>query len=353
MTDKNRLTSDTGDTEDSGQEKGQRPTPHDALFRAVFSDPVHAQSLLRDQLPNDIAGLLAETPPRIVDGSFVDEDLRKSQADLLMEVDLASGGSAFVYVLVEHKSYPDAEVVLQVLGYMVRVWRAYVREGRGREGRTARARSLPPIIPFLGYSGSEQWRGPTDLADMIATDTLELIFLHGPNLILRQWARMPPEDLSRDPVPQAGLIALTGRGPAYLDEIEDALQDSPVLQNQFAVYIRDTVAGAALDELEQKLAGARAGQTEGIVGTIMEKLRAEGEAKGRAEGVAEGEAKGRAEGEAKGEAKSLTRLLERRFGSLPAAVKARIDGADLDQLDAWIDRVLDATSLEAVFGVVE
>ena len=152
---------------------------------------------------------------------------------------------------------------------------------------------------------------------------------------------MRPEDLSRDPVPQAGLIALTGRGPAYLDEIEDALQDNPVLQDQFAVYIRDTVAGAALDELEEKLAGARAGQTEGIAGTIMEKLRAEGEAKGRAEG------------EAKGEAKSLTRLLERRFGSLPAAVKARVDGADLDQLDVWIDRVQDAKNLNAVFGATE
>ena len=339
MSDKNRSTSDIGDTEESrkGQGRGRRPSPHDSLFRAVFSDPVHAQSLLRDQLPNDIAGLLADTPPRIVDGSFVDEDLRKSQADLLMEVDLASGGSGFVYVLVEHKSYPDAEVVLQVLGYMLRVWRAYVREGRGREGCAARARSLPPIIPFLGYSGHERWRGPTDLADMIATDTPELIFLHGPNLILRHWARMRPEDLSRDPVPQAGLIALTGRGPAYLDEIEDALQDNPVLQDQFAVYIRDTVAGAALDELEQKLAAARAGQTEGIVGTIMEKLRAEGEARGIA----------------KGEAKSLTRLLERRFGPLPAAVKARVDGADLDQLDVWIDRVLDAKNLNAVFGATE
>ena len=107
------------------------------------------------------------------------------------------------------------------------------------------------------------------------------------------------------------------------------------------MYIRDTVAGAALDELEEKLAGARAGQTEGIVGTIMEKLRAEGEAKGEARGLA------------KGEAKSLTRLLERRFGPLPAAVKARVDGADLDQLDVWIDRVLDAKNLNAVFGATE
>lgn len=334
----------------SGSDGSKRRTPrkrHDAFFRAVFSDPVHAGALVRDQMPNEIAGLLADKPPVVHLDTFIDEGLWETQADLLLEVELADGGSAFVYVLIEHKSYPDPEVVLQVLGYMVRVWRDYVRKGKGREGRTARARSLPPIIPLLGYSGSAPWKGPTDLADMIATDTPELIFLHGPYLILRQWAQMPPEALSDDPVSQAGLLTLTGRGPAYLDEIEAALEDNPALQEQFAVYIRETVIGAetamsaAQDQLEQRLAAAaKAGQTEGVLGTIMEKLRAEGEAKGRAEGVAEGVAEG--------EAKSLIRLLERRFGPLAQADLDRIAGADLDQLDAWIDQVLDAESVEAL-----
>ena len=65
--------------------------------------------------------------------------------------------------------------------------------------------------------------------------------------------------------------------------------------------------------------------------------------------IAEGRAEGEEHGIAKGEAKSLSRLLERRFGPLPAAVKARIRKANLAQLDAWIDRVLDAKSLNAVF----
>ena len=45
--------------------------------------------------------------------------------------------------------------------------------------------------------------------------------------------------------------------------------------------------------------------------------------------IAEGEERGIA----KGEAKSLTRLLERRFGPLPAAVKARVGGVNFAQLD--------------------
>ena len=69
--------------------------------------------------------------------------------------------------------------------------------------------------------------------------------------------------------------------------------------------------------------------------------------------IVKGEARGEKRGIAKGEAKSLSRLLERRFGPLPAALKARTGRTKLAQLDAWIDRVLDAKSMDAVFRVVE
>ena len=81
--------------------------------------------------------------------------------------------------------------------------------------------------------------------------------------------------------------------------------------------------------------------------------RLEGEAKGRAEGRAEGraagEAEGRAEGEVRGRASILNRLLERRFGNVPSAVRARVWSAPVHELDAWLDGVLDAPTLDAVF----
>ena len=62
------------------------------------------------------------------------------------------------------------------------------------------------------------------------------------------------------------------------------------------------------------------------------------------------------EGEARGEARTRTaifaRLLEHRFGPLPARVRKRIDGASQKQLDAWLDNVLDAPNLKAVFRKV-
>jgi predicted transposase YdaD len=70
----------------------------------------------------------------------------------------------------------------------------------------------------------------------------------------------------------------------------------------------------------------------------------------RAEGRAEGEAKGRAEGRAEGAARLLVRQLGRRFGAVPDGVRKRIDAASLEQLEAWSDRVLDAATLDDVFG---
>ena len=76
----------------------------------------------------------------------------------------------------------------------------------------------------------------------------------------------------------------------------------------------------------------------------------EGEQKGRLEGEQKGRVEGEQRGEQKGEAKVLLRLLERRFGSVPDAMKARIAAADVSQLDTWIMRVLDAGSIEEVLS---
>jgi hypothetical protein len=73
-------------------------------------------------------------------------------------------------------------------------------------------------------------------------------------------------------------------------------------------------------------------------------------AEGEARGVAIGEARGVAIGEARGEAKALTRILERRFRALPEDVLKRIGSAAPRDLESWLDRAVDAPSLEAVFS---
>ena len=59
--------------------------------------------------------------------------------------------------------------------------------------------------------------------------------------------------------------------------------------------------------------------------------------------------KGKAEGLAIGEAKVLARLLEKRFGIIPAPVRQRIFSANAECIEAWVERALDAPDLQAVF----
>jgi predicted transposase YdaD len=61
-------------------------------------------------------------------------------------------------------------------------------------------------------------------------------------------------------------------------------------------------------------------------------------------------AKGEAKGEAKAKAEDLKHLLARRFGPLPKWAAARIDAAPIAQLDAWLDGIFDAPTLDALLG---
>ena len=57
-----------------------------------------------------------------------------------------------------------------------------------------------------------------------------------------------------------------------------------------------------------------------------------------------------AAGEAKGEASALIRLAEKRFGPLPTDLRDRILAADAASIEIWLDRLMEAPSLEVLFS---
>ena len=64
----------------------------------------------------------------------------------------------------------------------------------------------------------------------------------------------------------------------------------------------------------------------------------------------EGRVEGRMEGRMEGEAALLLRQLERKFPPLPESARQRIATADAETLLVWGERVLDANSLDEVWG---
>ena len=65
--------------------------PHDRLFRAVFGHAPEAAALLRAHLPETLARDLQWSSLTRQDATFVDDELRGSESDLLFSVEMKAG----------------------------------------------------------------------------------------------------------------------------------------------------------------------------------------------------------------------------------------------------------------------
>jgi len=67
-------------------------------------------------------------------------------------------------------------------------------------------------------------------------------------------------------------------------------------------------------------------------------------------GIAIGRVEGRLEGRLEGQRATLVALLSTKFGSLPDAIRHRIDDATASELETWSLRVLTATAIDDIFA---
>jgi len=333
------------------------PTPHDAVFKAIFSDPARAMGVLRAALPPDVARLVDFDTARLVPGSFVDERLRDRHADLLFRVKLA-GRDAFVYLLFEHQSESDRLMPLRLLRYRVRIWDDWLAANPG----TTR---LPAIVPLVLSHAEGGWKAPQRMSELYDLSAAEweafgpwlpefrtaLDDLTGTSderlrtrvmdaagrlaLLLLKHARTAP-DLVRLVVSWAGLFrelkhASNGPGAAGI-----------LMRNAVTVG-----ADGRPQELVEQLEAAQAPEAAEAAMTMGERLMEEG----RQTGLQQGMQQGRQQGRAQGRAEAILDVMAERGIGLTGAARDRIMGcADLDVLARWLKRAATAASAEGVFG---
>lgn len=313
-------------------------TPHDALFKAVFSSPQDAVGLVRPLLPVAVADVIDWSELALVPGSFVDEALRSRHADLLFAVPIATS-PGLLYFLTEHKSRPERFTVLHLLGCMVRIWAQWRRDH-------PRSRFLPRIVPVVLHHGPRPWSAPLRLRDLFDCRAVDarvgaMLDTLGPDLtlLLDDLALMDETELRRRPVSPLARLAL-----AFLGALRNAGEAGTLrLVRRWLDVIGATLATAdgaerivvlwsyILDVTD--VAAGRLGEVVDAVGpqataTLMStanRLRAEGRAE------------------------ILLRQLTRRFGPLPQRVADRVRAGSSADLDRWADAVLTAPSLETVF----
>ena len=122
---------------------------HDALVRRVLGDPDAARAWLEARLPADTARHLDFATLQLQPGTFVDEELRRAETDVLFAARHESGQPVFVYLLVEHQSTVDFWLRLRLLRYQGRIWeRERARRPDSHGGPAPRPAGLVPAHPF-------------------------------------------------------------------------------------------------------------------------------------------------------------------------------------------------------------
>ena len=142
--------------------------PHDSLFRKIAVDVQVQQDLIGIAMP-DLAPLIRMDSLDAVPDSFTNG----AQADLLLAATDTTGSPHLIYFLVEHKSYVDRNVAVQLWGYVAEIWKRWVEQEKGVDllalpHKRSAPRVLPRIHPIVLYHGVDPLTIPTKLSDLHA-----------------------------------------------------------------------------------------------------------------------------------------------------------------------------------------
>ena len=274
--------------------------PHDRLFRAVFSDAVEAASLLQAALPDSVRDSFDWATLTLLDGTFVDEDLRGSQSDLLYQIEhTETGQPVSMYLLFEHQSSPDPWMPFRLLRYSCRIWEADRRSDPERS-------ELRPIVPVVFYQGARGWNHSTEFADLFPEAVRSLPWIPRFTHELLDQTTLEPEAVAGN---VKGRIAQLLMMVAFGRHVEAALDWAA----RWTLSLRQAEGG--VDEFRRFIVYLAAVQDDDIIETFSEALERHGlDLKGEIMTYAE---QLLAEGEAKGVQRTKVQIVE---GLLQAGV---------------------------------
>lgn len=315
--------------------------PHDLFFKRVWSKPEVAQGFLQRYLPKAVTAELELSTLTLTKDSFIDTSLAEHYSDLLYTVNTKAGRRAYLYSLLEHKSYVSEWTGLQLLGYMVRIW---------EQAKAELAKPpLPAIIPLVLYHGERRWTAATEFSRLIDAPPELAAYTPTFSYQLCDLTQDQLDDFNQQAILAVALQVLkygrSGELPQQLPAILSLFTELLTKRDEALSYLETVLRYLAhvsgeLDVTTLKAALARALPSE-IGETMMPTLAETWHEEGLQQGLQQG-----SEAHAR---RMLRTQLTQRFGELSDAIEQRIEQADQAQLDQWIEQVVTTPTLAALF----
>jgi predicted transposase YdaD len=268
-------------------------SPHDRLVNLTLQQIDAARSLIAKHLPDEVVQHLKLDTLTPVDTSLIDHNLRRRFADRLFSVEVTdemvgrfSMRTKYVYVLIliDHKSTDDSRVLIQMLGYMVRIW----------ENALANNQPLVPILPWVLYNGVGPWRAARSLADLIPVPDSWKRYIPALELLILDISRMDDGAMAGEPILHAALKLLKYGRRADLEVILRSLfevlaqslsaQQARNLLDTIRIYVMSVNPVMGEEKVSELVTEFWPVQPE--PGSVADQLIKKGEARGEARGRA-------------------------------------------------------------------
>ena len=134
---------------------------HDLSYKLLFSEPEIIIDLLQGFVHEPWVRELDFTTLEKVAGSYVSDDLRSREDDVIWRVRYKQGW-IYVYLLIEFQSSVDEHMAVRLMTYMGLLYQDLIKSKQLIQDRL-----LPPVFPVVLYNGDKRWNAATELKDLI------------------------------------------------------------------------------------------------------------------------------------------------------------------------------------------
>jgi hypothetical protein len=289
-----------------------------------------ARALLSRHLPEEIAEHLQFHTLTAVDASLIDTHLRRRFADRLFKIDVSPEtvlrlgmkvNYIYIFVLIEHKSTDEPYTLIQMLGYLIRIW----------ENAVADDQPVVPILPWVLYNGIGPWRASRSLGELIPAPAVWQRYMPAMELAILDISRMDDAKMAGPPILRAALTLLKYGRSSQLEFVLRRLFEflADAIQPQQATAVLETLrlyvmsVNPVLGEEKMRDLVSEFWPVQPELGSVADQLIKKGEARGEALGVAR-------------EKRNTIRMLQAILG-LPESPDDTLAGQDLPALQAMID----------------
>jgi predicted transposase/invertase (TIGR01784 family) len=316
---------------------------HDHSYKLLFSEPEIVIDLLLGFVHEPWVAELDFTTLEIVSGSYISDDLRSREDDVIWRVKYRQSW-VYVYLLIEFQSTIDRYMAVRLMTYMGLLYQDLIKSKQFTSDRR-----LPPVFPVVLYNGETRWNAPTDLKELIVSPPggLEHYLPSLKYLILDEGAY----DLN-ELTPLKNLVAAIFRLEnhttpedilAVISNLIEWLEtpEQTRLRRSFSIWINRVLQKPG----DQNQLMPNMNDLVEIKTMLAQRIPTWIQ-----EGELRGEARGEAQGKIKGEAKTLLKLLNLKFGKVPDWIEEKVNTANKDQLDRWVECILAADTLEELFS---